>query len=69
MTLPYGDGEGIVKTHTSGCKKASACVIVYKSACGILAFMYTIWYDVAIKDGRPQWTDDTEREEEDYDIF
>ena len=31
--------------------------------------MYTIWYDVAIKDGRPQWADEPERKEEDYDIF
>ena len=59
----------IVKTYTSGCKKASACVIVYKSASGILALVYTMWYDVAIKDGRPRWTDEPERKEEDYDIF
>ena len=59
----------IVKTHTSGCKKASACVIVYKSDFGILAFMYTLWYDVLIKDGRPRRTDEPERKEEDYDIF
>ena len=62
-------GEGIVKTHTSGCDFASACVIVYKSVYGILAFVYTIWYDVAIKDGRPLWADNPKREEEDYDIF
>ena len=57
------------KTHTSGCDFASACVIVYKSACGILAFVYTMWYDVLIKDGRPWRADEPERKEEDYDIF
>ena len=62
-------GKDIGKTHTSGCKKASACVIVYKSVYGILAFVYTMWYDVAIKDGRPLRADNPEREEEDYDIF
>ena len=40
--------DDICKTHTSGREKAFACVIVYKSVFRILAFLYTLWYDVSV---------------------
>ena len=62
--------ENLGKSHTWGWDLSFSCVSVYKSAFGVLAFMYTMWYDSAsIQTALHSVKAPSKERKEDYDIF